>query len=169
MRQQSGKRWEKVRMSEAGKTERLPSSIGGSLVRQARLAGRKLGKGGRNGRGNICDKKGEAGKHGDAVFLRLSLIKRVWGRMGAWGKEPPFRASERGFLPPEKLLPAPQRRASSFRRRMVKWQMATARASVVSRAQPSPRTLSRRRTMKATCSFSARPVPTTDFLTSVGS
>ncbi len=78
MRQQSGKRWEKVRMSEAGKTERLlPSSIGGSLVRQARLAGRKLGKGGRNGRGNICDKKGEAGKHGDAVFLRLSLIKNL--------------------------------------------------------------------------------------------
>ena len=80
------------------------------------------------------------------------------------------RLGEDGAFPQQTIkLPTPQRRARSFRRRMVKWQMATARASVVSRAQPSPRTLSRRRTMKATCSFSARPVPTTDFLTSVGS
>ena len=36
-----------------------------------------LGKGDRNGRVYPCDEKREAGKHGDAVFLRLSLIKRV--------------------------------------------------------------------------------------------
>ena len=53
----------------------------------------KLGKGGRNGRGNICDKKGEAEKHGDAVFLRLSLIKRVWGRMEGPGEGLPLGAS----------------------------------------------------------------------------
>ncbi len=53
----------------------------------------KLGKGGRNGRGNICDKKGEAEKHGDAVFLRLSLIKRVWGGRGEFegGRRPFWR------------------------------------------------------------------------------
>ena len=103
---------------------------------------------------------------GESVLLH----KARWEEDGGLGEGPPFRAREREFLPPKKSnSPEPQRRASSFRRRMVRWQMATARASVVSRAQPSPRTLSRRRTMKATCSFSARPVPTTDFLTSVGS
>ena len=63
----------------------------------------KLGKGSRNGRGNRCpcDRKGEAEKHGDAVFLRLSLIKRVWGGRGEFegGKEA-LLAPAKGRLPP---------------------------------------------------------------------
>ena len=60
----------------------------------------KLGKGGRNGRGNICDKKGEAEKHGDAVFLRLSLIKRGWGGRGEFeGGRRPFWRQQRASFP----------------------------------------------------------------------
>lgn len=55
-----------------------------------------LGKGGRNGLVYPCDEKGEAGgKHGDAVFLRLSLDK---ARLR--GKEA-FSALAKGFLSPQ--------------------------------------------------------------------
>jgi len=53
-------------------------------------------------------------------------------------------------------------------RRSFKWQMATASASLASRAQSGRFTPNICATMKATCSFSARPAPTRLFLTWVG-
>ncbi len=66
--------------------------------------------------------------------------------------------SHMGYLP-----------VKAAKRRMVRWHTATARASEVSSDQLAFLTLSRRCTIKATCSFSARPVPTRDFFTRVGS
>lgn len=48
------------------------------------------------------DRKGEAGKHGNAVFLRLSLIKRVWGGRGEFeGGRRPFWRQQRASFPPQ--------------------------------------------------------------------
>lgn len=72
-------------------------------------------------------------------------------------------------LPPKQPQAVQAMSSSRRKRRSVRWHTAMASASELS-SGPSICVLPRRRaTMKATCSFSALPVPTSVFFTSVGS
>lgn len=87
------------------------------------------------------------------IFLPAGLFRSVAGR-GLYKKT---------ALPLQTML------SSLRKRRSVRWHTAMARASVVSRGPSMCARPRSRATMKATCSFSARPVPASVFFTSVGS